>query len=173
MQRRISIGERTFSLEVLSTGPNGDVSFRLQPDGDAGDGFHPARDASVIEVMPRVYSVLIEGRSLEARVISENGETVVEIEGHRYPVLVEDPRRSRTKRGSGVSEGKVTAPMPGKVVRVLVAQGDAVTAGQGLVVIEAMKMQNELKSPRDGHVTSLGVREGETVTAGAVLAVVE
>jgi biotin carboxyl carrier protein len=63
--------------------------------------------------------------------------------------------------------------MPGKVVRVLASEGDTVSAGQGIVVIEAMKMQNELKAPRPGRLVSLAVREGETVAAGAVLAVVE
>ena len=63
--------------------------------------------------------------------------------------------------------------MPGKIVRVLACEGDAVAAGQGIVVMEAMKMQNELKTPRAGRIASLPVREGDTVAAGAVLAVVE
>ena len=67
----------------------------------------------------------------------------------------------------------VTAPMPGKVVRLLVADGDSVQAGQGIAVVEAMKMQNEMKAPRSGRVAALAVHEGDTVGAGAVLAVIE
>jgi biotin carboxyl carrier protein len=63
--------------------------------------------------------------------------------------------------------------MPGKVIRVLIKPGDAVKAGQGLVVVEAMKMQNELKALRDGTVASVSAREGATVTAGEVLATIE
>jgi biotin carboxyl carrier protein len=63
--------------------------------------------------------------------------------------------------------------MPGKVVRVLVAQGDLVEAGQGIAVVEAMKMQNELKAPRGGRIASLSTHEGATVAAGEVLAVIE
>jgi biotin carboxyl carrier protein len=63
--------------------------------------------------------------------------------------------------------------MPGKVVRVLVAPGDEVTAGQGLLVVEAMKMQNEMKSVRPGRVVSIGAVEGATVTAGEILATIE
>ena len=67
----------------------------------------------------------------------------------------------------------IAAPMPGKVVRLLVAEGDAVEAGQGLLVVEAMKMQNEMKAPKPGTVVSLTAREGATVAAGEVLAAIE
>jgi biotin carboxyl carrier protein len=166
MLRKISIGGKAFTLELASVDEAGNVQFRL--DGNE-------RGGSAIEVMPRVWSVLLDGRSFEARVIEDNGAVVVEIKGERYRVAIEDPRRHH-KRVSGTGgEGRaaVTAPMPGKVVRVLAAEGDAVAAGQGLVVIEAMKMQNELKSPRDGRVIRVSAREGETVAAGAVLAEVE
>ncbi len=172
MQRKISIGERTFALELLSSGKNGDVRFRFEAEGSgAGDG----RDASVIEVAPGIWSVLIDGRAYEARVLSDDGPVVVEINGERYPVTVEDPRRRNPARRMQADTGRVsiTAPMPGRIVRVLGAEGDSVAAGQGIVVMEAMKMQNELKSPRAGRIASLSAREGETVAAGAVLAVVE
>ena len=67
----------------------------------------------------------------------------------------------------------MTAPMPGKIVRLLVAEGQTVEAGQGLLVVEAMKMQNEMKAPKAGHVVSLTAREGATVAAGEVLAAIE
>ncbi len=68
---------------------------------------------------------------------------------------------------------RIAAPMPGRIVRVLAAAGDLVAAGQGIVVIEAMKMQNELKAPRDGRVTAIEVKEDDRVNAGAILATIE
>ena len=83
----------------------------------------------------------------------------------------------RKDKGSGRAHGsgpqRVTSPMPGKIVRVLVNAGDQVTARQGLIVVEAMKMENELRAARDGRVRELSVNEGQSVDAGAVLLVVE
>nr|WP_286676414.1 acetyl-CoA carboxylase biotin carboxyl carrier protein subunit [Paracidobacterium acidisoli] len=89
---------------------------------------------------------------------------------------VEDPRslRSRRTHGGGTDGPKtLKASMPGRVVRLLAAKGETVRAHQGIVVIEAMKMQNEVKSPKDGRVTEIHVGAGDTVTAGDVLAVIE
>jgi biotin carboxyl carrier protein len=99
----------------------------------------------------------------------------VTIGGRRLRVELEDPRRASRKSSGRRTEGplQVTAPMPGKIVRLLVAPGDEVTAGQGLVVMEAMKMQNELKAARPGRVVAIPVHEGDTVGAGAVLAIIE
>ena len=90
-------------------------------------------------------------------------------------VELEDPRRASRKSRGRRTDGplQVAAPMPGKIVRLLVAPGDEVTAGQGLVVMEAMKMQNELKAARPGRIVSIPVHEGDTVSAGDVLAVIE
>ena len=97
--------------------------------------------------------------------------------GHeRFGAVVRDPRslRSRRRSDSG-SEGvrKVTASMPGKVIRILAPPGTAVEAGQGVLVIEAMKMQNEMKSPKKGKVKKVNVTEGAAVEAGQVLAEIE
>jgi biotin carboxyl carrier protein len=90
-------------------------------------------------------------------------------------VEVQDPRALRHNAARADVEGRqtLTAAMPGKVVRVLTAPGDEVQAGQGIVVVEAMKMQNEVKSPKTGRVLSVAVGEGAAVAAGDVLAVVE
>ena len=125
----------------------------------------------IIEVEPGVYSILRDGASYEARVVG--GEIV--INGCRFPFDADDPRQWK-RRGAGADGGgraSLAAPMPGKVVRVLVAEGDHVAAGQGIVVVEAMKMQNEMKSPRDGVVTSIAVQTGDSVNAGTVLATIE
>jgi biotin carboxyl carrier protein len=133
------------------------------------------RSASVLEVEPGIYSVLLDGRSFEARIERSQDAWAVTIGGRRFEIEVADPRR-RSRHGRGLGpEGRqrVTAPMPGKVVRVLVAEGDPVEAGQGIAVIEAMKMQNELKAPKSGRIAALSLREGATVGAGEVLAVIE
>ena len=94
----------------------------------------------------------------------------------RFAAEVRDPRSLRGRsRAAGDDHGpkKITAPMPGKVVRLLVREGDEVELGRGLAVVEAMKMQNEIKSPKKGRVQKILVSEGATVNAGDVLAIVE
>jgi biotin carboxyl carrier protein len=131
--------------------------------------------ADVVEVSPSVYSILIGGQSFEARVESAATGLRIVVGGHEYAAAIRDPRQWRRHRGAAIeAEGRqqAIAPMPGKVVRVLVKAGDAVEAGQGLVVIEAMKMQNEVRSPKRGTVERLVVFEGQTINAGEVLAIV-
>ena len=122
------------------------------------------------EVEPGVFSVLIEGRSLEVRV----GERV-QADGRTFHVEVRDPRNTSktSKHAMGGGRQNIAAPMPGKVIRVLVAKGDSVETGQGLAVVEAMKMQNEMKSPRPAQVIDVLVKDGDTVTAGQTLVVLE
>jgi biotin carboxyl carrier protein len=125
------------------------------------------------------YLFVVGGRVYECRVeagTARGGETHVEVSGREFDVTLYDPRRLRAAAvGTAQSLGRavVAASMPGKVVRVLVAEGAMVEAGTGLVVVEAMKMQNELKSPKAGTVVELRAREGATVNAGDVLAIVE
>ena len=124
-----------------------------------------------------VMSVLIGGDAFEIkRERSLQGELHLVIGSARYAVEVQDPRSLRTRRASGGGETgpqKITAPMPGKIVRVMVAEGDEVKAGQGVIVMEAMKMQNEMKSPKDGKVQKILTSEGSTVNPGDTLAVIE
>ena len=132
------------------------------------------KSADIREVEPGVYSVLIGGASFEVCV--ETGiDDYISVAGRRFAVEVLDPRRwtrkSAALRGEGLQ--KIAASMPGKVVRVLVDEGDAVDAGQGLIVMEAMKMQNEMKAVRAGRVVTLKAVAGATVNAGEILAVIE
>jgi biotin carboxyl carrier protein len=118
-------------------------------------------------------SLLVEGESYEVRRASEDRIFVRE---RGYQVSVEDPRSWRGRKRSGVAgEGpqKLTASMPGKIVRVLAAEGDQIIAGQGIAVVEAMKMQNEVKSPKAGTLKKLLAKPGMNVNAGEVLAIVE
>jgi biotin carboxyl carrier protein len=139
-------------------------------------GSDPERNAEVTQPEPGVYSVITCGRSYEARVEpGSDGAMVVVIEGNRFDIEVRDPRQFRRRTGLHGIEGlqNIAAPMPGKVMRILVPLGAPVTAGQGLLVVEAMKMQNELRAPKSGKVVSIPVKEGDTVMAGDVLAVIE
>jgi biotin carboxyl carrier protein len=124
-----------------------------------------------------VLSVLVGGDAFEVkRERSLQGELHLVIGSARYAVDVQDPRSLRTRRAAGGAEAgpqKITAPMPGKIVRVMVAVGDEVKAGQGVIVMEAMKMQNEMKSPKDGKVQKIKTSEGSTVNPGDTLAVIE
>jgi biotin carboxyl carrier protein len=100
----------------------------------------------------------------------------VHLRGESHQIRVEDPKRLRSGEAAGAHDhgaARIAAPMPGKVVRVLVEVGQAVDAGVGLVVVEAMKMQNEMKSPKAGTVITLNAVPGATVNAGDVLAVIE
>ena len=124
-----------------------------------------------------VMSVLVGGKAYEIkRERSLQGEIHLIIGSARYAVDVQDPRSLRTRRSAAGTEAgpqKLTAPMPGKIVRILVAVGDEVKAGQGIIVMEAMKMQNEMKSPKDGKVQKILTSEGSTVNPGDTLAVIE
>ena len=135
-----------------------------------GELVEPAQ-GDAVEVEPGVFSVLVDGRVYEARA---EGESIV-VGGARLTVEVEDPRRLGSARRAHAAAGPAVlrSTIPGKVVRVMAQVGQAVAAGQGVLVIEAMKMQNEVKSPRDGVVMALHVAEGDTVAAGSELVVIE
>ena len=134
------------------------------------------REFSCEPVQSGIYSVLIGGRSYE--VVPDpvpGGGTGIRVNGLAIAVEVYDPRSLRGRKVAGAALGRqsVTAPMPGKVVRILVAAGDVVQAGQGLIVVEAMKMQNEMKSPKAGRVAEIRTKAGAAVSAGEVLTVIE
>jgi biotin carboxyl carrier protein len=121
------------------------------------------------------FLILSGHNTYEARVWATESNTLrVKIREHLFAANIVD-RKHRRISAEHLEEGRkqLIAPMPGKVVRVLLGPGDEVRAGQGVVVVEAMKMQNEIKSPKAGHVVEVRVAEGATVTASQVLAVVE
>lgn len=130
---------------------------------------------AVRQLEPGVYSVLLNGESFQVRVISTQGGISLEVNGRRFAAEVLDPRNASRKSRALLGTGRqnVNALMPGKVVRVLVQEGDVVQPGSGLVVVEAMKMQNEMKASRPGRVVEVRVRDGDTVVAGEALVVLE
>ena len=161
-ERAVSVTPRGDSLLVSVDGRSFTVDARRLAGGLTllvREGEQPARSVDV-SVTPRLSGdgcdVGIDGHTVTAVVVPRFG------------------RRRGTAAGShGHGPQKVTAPMPGKIVRVLVAQGDEVQARQGLVVVEAMKMENELKAARAGRVRDVLVAEGQSVEAGVLLVIVE
>jgi biotin carboxyl carrier protein len=161
----IQIGkmQRTVQIEPL---PGGAFSVQLE-------GRPVAVDA--VETSPSTYSILLDGFAQEARV-SEDGEgLLVRCAGAEFSVRVRDPRSWRGSQHSVLqAEGpqRILAPMPGKVVRVLVNVGDQVEIGCGLIVVEAMKMQNEIRAPKSGRIEGILVGEGQTVRSQEALVVI-
>lgn len=129
-------------------------------------------DASAVEVAPHTFSILLNGESHQIRVAPRaDGSLTLHTPLAEYRAEISDPRSWRGRHGPPLVEGRqqIAAPMPGKVVRLLVSVGDTVEAGQGLIVVEAMKMQNEIRSPKSGKVEKLLAAEGQAVNAGDVL----
>ena len=153
--------------------------YRL--DLNRADGRWTCRlDGSEVEVdavlaRPDVLSLRIGDQVYEVKCEHVAGETHLWVGSVRFAAEVRDPRslRGRVRAVDDHGPRKLTAPMPGKIVRVLVRQGDEVEAGAGMLVVEAMKMQNEIKSPKKGTVHKILVGEGAAVNAGDVLAIVE
>jgi biotin carboxyl carrier protein len=130
-----------------------------------------------------IWSLLLGTKSHEVAFVEGlDGAMMVHVDGQTIPVVVDSARRAWGARGRGEKAGdtgdaagprRIVAPMPGKIVKVLVKAGDSVQQRQGLVVVEAMKMENELRSPKVGTVSEVRVEEGTLVEAGAILVIVE
>jgi biotin carboxyl carrier protein len=121
-------------------------------------------------------SLLIDGRSIEIEREITRDNCRIFLRGRRYDVAIQDARSLRSRKRAGPGDAgplRLTASMPGKVVRVLAKEGDKLQAGTGIVVVEAMKMQNEIRSPKEGILIKLLASEGMNVNAGDVLAIVE
>jgi biotin carboxyl carrier protein len=135
------------------------------------------REIPVDAVLARadVLSLRIGNRAFEVKCERVGSETHFWVGSERFAVEVRDPRslRGRVRASDEQGPKKLTAPMPGKVVRILAAQGAEIEAGAGVVVVEAMKMQNEVKSPKKGTIQRILVSTGTAVNAGDVLAIVE
>jgi len=167
----------TMKYEIVINGARRSVEFTPQTNGKARATFTVDGrlvEADAVRLSRGAYSILLGGRSLEVTTEETSDGFLIRTNGREFQVEIIDPRSWRRRRGAGIElEGRqqLIAPMPGKIVRVLVAAGQQVSAGQGLLVIEAMKMQNEIRSPKSGTVEKLA-REGQTVNAGEVLAIV-
>lgn len=134
------------------------------------DAHNPETGVYLLTIDGRVYECYVEGTDARGSAVN------VHVGNRLYSVILSDPKRLSARQSSAAHAGEraaVVAPMPGKVVRVLVETGAHVEAGDGVIVVEAMKMQNEMKSPKAGTVTEIHATAGATVNAGDVLVVVE
>lgn len=132
-------------------------------------------EVDAVLARPNVLSLRIGNNAYEVKCERVGTDTHIWVGSRRFAPEVRDPRslRSRSRAIDEHGPRKLTAPMPGKVVRILLAQGSAVEAGAGILVVEAMKMQNEVKSPKKGTIQKILVTEGAAVNSGDVLAIVE
>jgi biotin carboxyl carrier protein len=161
MKYHVTIGQEEFEIEVRS-----ETEILLN-----GKPIHV--DFQSLADQP-VYSLLLGNESYEAYVGESEGGLQVLLRGQLYEVEVEDERQRRLRRASEVEgepsgEFQLKAPMPGMVVAVPVTEGETVSRGQNLVILESMKMQNELRSPRDGVVQRVRAKPGERVEQNQVL----
>lgn len=164
MTYEISIDDKSYRLELSQS--EGRWSCRLN-----------GREIEVDAVLarPNVLSLRIGNKAYEVKCERVARDVHIWVGSQRFAPEVRDPRSLRSRSHAADDHGprKLTAPMPGKVVRILLAQGVEVEAGAGVVVVEAMKMQNEVKSPKKGTIQKILVSEGAAVSAGDVLAIVE
>src|SRR5262249_14840407 len=154
----VVIDQKTYQVELARTGSG----WRCRLNGREFP-------ADVVFSRNGVLSILLDGKSYEVKQETTGTETSIVVGHERFAATVRDPRSLRSRRrGGGDSEGvkKVSAPMPGKGVRILAPAGTEVETGQPVLVIEAMKMQNELKAPKRGRGTRGAVTEGAAVEAG-------
>jgi biotin carboxyl carrier protein len=130
---------------------------------------HESADGFLLTYNGAVFNCRVEGRP-------QSGNPIEIIVGaNEYLVTLTDPKRLRSAASAGAqgdAAARIIAPMPGKVVRVMVEAGSVVAAGDGIIVVEAMKMQNEIKAPKAGTVITLNTQTGATVNGGDVLAVI-
>lgn len=161
------LGDQTFTVEIEEIGKS---LYRVSVDGNEFlvDGKKTGHSN---------YSLIVDNRSFEVDVDVSEDEYRVLVDGRNYHIQLVDERRLRLGGfQSGIQlEGRqeISVPMPGKVIAVLVAEGDRVEKGQGVVIVEAMKMENEVRCPIAGEVKEIRVKAGDAIEAGAILTVVE
>jgi len=159
------IGGETIPVEV--TGKDG--RYRI----DVGDA---VSEVDARQAADGIWSLLVDGASHVVDVSDRDGVSIVEVDGESYHIRVEEETRYiiRTRGGKGGAVGQVLkAPMPGKVVHIAVEVGQAVKPGDGLIVLEAMKMENEFRATAAGTVREIRVQAGQAVNPGDILVVIE
>lgn len=153
------------------------VRIHLLPAPAGGGGPHyalsiddgPPIEVEALRPEAGVLSLMMDGRAWEAGLVPTDEGFVVDVLGIPHEAQVMDPRRRALRIANGGGASSLKTQMPGRIVRLLVAEGEAVKKGQPVLVIEAMKMENELKAPQDGVVSRIHVKEGDVVEARAQL----
>jgi acetyl/propionyl-CoA carboxylase alpha subunit len=172
-----TVDNKEHHIEVSQEHPGSDF-YQMSLDGKS-------YDVDARRMPSQIVSILLDGKSydvdlerLAKRGDTLDGRTHVRVRGRVLRLDILDERRVKMKEAQGFRfdvGGKATidSPMPGKVIKLLKKEGDEVKQGEGVVVVEAMKMENELKAPKDGKVAAIHVKEGATVESGAKLATIE
>lgn len=166
MKLELEINGRIVAAEF--TAANGAAQLKVGEQTHEASVSQPEPEFFVVQLNNRVFRCALEK--------SPSGETEVIVNSQRIPITVRDKKHLRGLAGGGAgATGKVSliSPMPGKIVRVMLSAGDEVAANQGVLIVEAMKMQNEVLSPKAGKIAEIRVTEGQTVNAGETLAVIE
>lgn len=163
------------SLDVRIGGRNRRVDLRRDGDRYRGRVGKRTVDAEVTERGPHSLLIRLGKRTFDVTFDDAGKTLMLDLGTRQVAVEIMDPLRAAELAGIGAGRGRreVRASMPGKVVAVKVKVGDEVAKGQGLIILEAMKMENEVTSPSQGKVVALGVTAGQTVETGALLATVE
>jgi biotin carboxyl carrier protein len=168
-------------MKLYAATGKAEVEVEVRRDGDRIQARVDGREYQ-LEAHPSPAGISLlaaDGLVFDCRIDGQtsSGQTVdVFVGASHYAVAIIDPKRLRGATGAGAhadGSARIVAPMPGKIVRVLAEKGSEVEAGAGIVVVEAMKMQNEMKSPKTGIVVAMNVEVGATVNGGDVLAVIE
>lgn len=159
MKYEVTVGETT---RVVDVEPADGGKFRVSFDGEE-------HLVDLLRPTPDAWQMLIDGESWEAGCVPNEGGYLVDVLGLTTHVGVIDPRRKALRTIGRAAGGTMSSQMPGRVVKVMVAVGDVVKKGQPVLVVEAMKMENELKAPTDGTIGELFVKEGDAVETGAKL----
>ena len=165
MVYEVIVGGKTHRIELAKAAAGWECRVDGQP--IQVDALIPRRD---------VLSLLVDGHCYEIKREQTATDLHMWVGSARFAVELRDPRSLRSRqKAAGDEKGprKILAPMPGRIVRLLVAENSEVEAGQGIVVVEAMKMQNEIKSPKKGVVKKISATPGAAVNPGDVLAIVE
>jgi biotin carboxyl carrier protein len=136
-----------------------------------GDG--PERAIDVVRPEAGVLSLVLDGQAFDLGAVATEAGFDISLRGVRYAVGVADPRKKALRLTTATGQNAIKTTMPGRVVRILAKEGDAVVMGQPVIVVEAMKMENELKAPRDGTIRRVSVEAGALVEAGTVLVEIE
>jgi len=165
----VTLGDSTSLVTVTRRGTEDDGRVRYQLQVGDAEPF----EVETTRPQADVLSILVGTRTYECGVDLTDEGVDVDVLGIIHEATLVDPRRKALRMAGSAGGAVVKTAMPGRIVRILVAPGDAVTKGQPLLVVEAMKMENEIKAPRDGVLKRVAVEEGQLVEAKAVLVELE
>ena len=166
-------------LTAELAGEKYEISLRQTGESVSAEIDGRAYELEAHQIEPNVYLLKHENKIYQI-FVAPNEKTgapfSVNLQNYDLEIKLTDPKRMRSAAGAGANAdgaAEIKTAMPGKVVRVLVEQGSAVKQGDGVLIVEAMKMQNEMKSPKDGTIKEIRTSEGATVNAGDILAIIE